>query len=109
MLHPTPKEGVGISSKTVLAINYKQTKREIGFQITALFSNSYITNSSALRTKFIQGVALFRPDLTINQTVYTNFYIDPNTFSYDRKSHNKVLILSILLVVTILFIIYSLI
>ncbi|WP_060873519.1 hypothetical protein [Myroides odoratus] len=64
--------------------------------------NYYSGNRHLLRRHFIQGIKLFRPDLNIAPYVYSEFYINPKTFEYNKKSHLKVIILSTLFLILIL-------
>ncbi|MDR2223430.1 MAG: hypothetical protein LBE34_11935 [Flavobacteriaceae bacterium] len=102
----TRTEGIGASSKTVLMAHHKQQLRKLSFQNTFIFSNQYITNSGALRAHYIQGITLFRPDLKIDPSVFTNFHIHPQTFAYNQKDLKKALLLSIIFICVILSIIY---
>jgi len=59
---------------------------------------SYASNHRALRQHFIQGVELFRPDLSIDPAVFNEYFINPDTFEFDRKSHRNVIIFTVLFV-----------
>lgn len=75
----------------------------VHFRITDLFYSYYTGNSRILRQHFIQGVAVFRPELRIAPNVYANFYIEPKTFAFDKRKYLKtVLIVVILLLLFIL-------
>jgi len=65
---------------------------------------SYFTkNKRLMRSHFILGIALFRPDLQIDPLVYSEFLIDPETFEFRKKEYWKTLIFaSIFLILTFL-------
>lgn len=51
---------------------------------------------------FLQGVSLFCPHLRISQAVYADYYINPNTFEFNKKAHMITYVLAILVIVIIL-------
>lgn len=63
----------------------------------------YARNSRLLRSHFLRGIKLFRPDLRISPTVYSEFSIHPETFEFDKKEYWKGVILAIIFII-ILFI-----
>src|SRR5690606_35898280 len=63
---------------TELRVFVNRKEQSVLFGTDAGYSY-YSGNSRALRSHFIQGIKLFRPDLRIAQWVYSNFYINPET------------------------------
>lgn len=61
----------------------------------------YARNNRCLRSQFIRGIKLFRPDLRISPNVYTEFSIHPETFEFDKKSYRIGIVLAILFVILI--------
>lgn len=63
---------------------------------------SYFTrNSRILRSHFLRGIALFRPDLRIDPFIYSEFSIHPETYEFDKKNYRTGIILAIILVILI--------
>src|SRR5699024_10389206 len=49
---------------------------------------SYFTrNSRILRSHFLRGIALFRPDLRIDPFIYSEFSIHPETYEFVKKNY----------------------
>lgn len=61
----------------------------------------YARNSRILRSHFLRGIALFRPDLRIDPYIYSEFSIDPDTYEFDKKGYWKAIILATLFVILI--------
>lgn len=83
----------------------KIINRSISFD-TDIFYGHYTSNKSDLIGRFLLGVRLFRPDLKVCDTVYSNFYIHRETFAFDRKNHRKVMVGSAIFVSIIVYLIY---
>ncbi|MEC4053606.1 hypothetical protein VSP10_12495 [Myroides odoratimimus] len=98
--------GVNISSKTVLKVLYNQQERIVSFQNTDIFYTSISTNSRELRQHFLQGVTLYRPDLRIADSVYTDFFINPSSFEFDKKGYKKTMIIALIISIIILAIVF---
>src|SRR5690554_1851039 len=63
---------------------------------------SYFTrNSRILRSQFLRGIKLFRPDLRIDPFIYSEFSIHPETYDFDTKNDRTGIILAIILVILI--------
>lgn len=73
---------------------------------TDIFYGKYTGNKSDLIGRFILGVHLFRPDLTVCDTVYSHFYINRDTYAFDKKSHLKVMIGAAIAIIVIVYLIY---
>lgn len=73
---------------------------------TDIFYGQYTGNKSDLIGRFILGVHLFRPDLTVCDTVYSYFYINRDTYTFDKKSHLKVMIGAFITISIIVYLIY---
>lgn len=73
---------------------------------TEVFYGQYTGNKSDLIGRFILGVQLFRPDLKVCDTVYSNFYINRDTYTFDKKSHLKVMIGASITIFIIVYLIY---
>lgn len=65
-------------------------------------NNFYSLNEKALRAHFIQGISLFRPDLTISESVYSNFYIRKEDYEFDKKNYIRTIIGAIILIIAII-------
>lgn len=64
-----------------------------------------VKNKSALYAHFMQGIAIFRPDLTIDPMALKSFSIDPNTWKVNNKGVSKggrFLLLAVFIVVGII-------
>jgi len=59
----------------------------------------YAGNSRTLRSHFIQGVTLFRPDLRIAPNVYSEFSIHPETFEFDKKVYWQAIVVAIIFII----------
>lgn len=47
----------------------------------------FAKNKRLMRSHFIRGIALFRPDLQIDPLVYSEFLIDPETFEFRKNEY----------------------
>ena len=47
----------------------------------------YARNSRILRSHFLRGIALFRPDLRIDPFIYSEFSIHPETYEFVKKNY----------------------
>lgn len=61
----------------------------------------YAGNSRTLRSHFIQGITLFRPDLRIAPNVYSEFSIHPETFEFDKKVYWQAIVMAIIFIILI--------
>lgn len=59
----------------------------------------YAGNSRKLRSHFIQGITLFRPDLRIAPNVYSEFSIHPQTFEFDKKVYWQAMVVAIIFII----------
>jgi len=59
----------------------------------------YAGNSRKLRSHFIQGITLFRPDLRIAPNVYSEFSIHPQTFEFDKKVYWQAIVVAIIFII----------
>ncbi|MDM1396101.1 hypothetical protein HX049_02760 [Myroides odoratimimus] len=98
--------GVNVSSKTVLKVFYNHQERTVSFQNTDIFYTYLSTNSRELRQHFLQGVTLYRPDLKIADSVFADFFIQPNTFEFDKKEQKKTMIIALIIFLAILAIVF---
>lgn len=92
----------------MLAVGIDRNETKVVFDGTHLGSMYYITNARALRARFIEGIARFRPDLKIDPFVFEEFSIHPEKFTFDGKRYMKhvgetVIMSGILLLVSVLF------
>ncbi len=51
---------------------------------------------------FLQGVALFRPDLKVSPSVFAAYYINPETFAYNKAGFRSTVITVIVLIMLLL-------
>lgn len=80
-------------------------RRELNFQ-GARFGHTWFRNRHALIGKYLQGIHLFRPDIRISPSVFSHFYIDKQTFLYDRGRRIRTEVAAWVLVVIVLFVIW---
>ena len=73
----------------MLAVGIDRSETKVVFDGTHLGSMYYIKNARALRARFIEGIALFRPDLRIDPFVFEEFSIHPEKFTFDGKQYMK--------------------
>ena len=59
----------------------------------------YARNNRLLRSHFLRGIALFRPDLRIDPFIYSEFSIHPVTSEFDKKNYRTGIILAIIFVI----------
>ena len=85
---------------------YNHQERTVSFQNTDIFYTSISTNSRELRQHFLQGVTLYRPDLRIADSVYTDFFINPSSFEFDKKGYKKTMIIALIISIIILAIVF---
>lgn len=64
---------------------------------------SYAQNHRTLRSHFLHGIKIFRPDLVIDPIVYQHYFINPETFEFEKKAHRNVIIWTIVFVVLLFF------
>lgn len=67
---------------------------------------SYAQNHRILRSHFLHGIKIFRSDLVIDPMVYQHFFINPETFEFEKKEHRNIIIWTIVFIVILFFIIY---
>lgn len=77
------------NKRYVLTLNNKGSLVKVDFEGVDAGYRYYVGNLKALRRRFIQGVAYFRPDLKIDPFVFDEFCIHPETFTFDRKRYMK--------------------
>jgi len=77
---------------TELRVFYDGQERSVRFHNDAAYSY-HPGNLRELRSHFIRGITLFRPDLRVGSQVYSNFFINPETFEFDKKYYWKTMIL----------------
>lgn len=51
---------------------------------------------------FLQGITLFRPDLKISKSVFSEYYINPRTFEYDKAGFRNTVITVVVAIILIL-------
>ncbi|WP_089739325.1 hypothetical protein [Chryseobacterium jejuense] len=73
----------------MLAVGIDRSEIKVVFDGTHLGSMYYIKNARALRARFIEGIARFRPDLRIDPLVFEEFSIHPEKFTFDGKRYMK--------------------
>lgn len=71
----------------LLAVRIDHNETKVVFDGTHLGSRYYIKNARALRARFMEGIARFRPDLRIDPLVFEEFSIHPEKFTFDRKRY----------------------
>lgn len=86
----------------VLRVVVKGTEQTVYFENTDAAYSYYSGNSRLLRSLFIQGIKLFRPDLRIAKWVYSDFFIHPETYEFDKKNYWKTIVAVIIFIMLIL-------
>lgn len=94
--------GINESRRTVLKLFHQGIEKSILFQHTNIFFTRLSINTRDLRSHFIQGITLFRPDLKISQQVFTSFFINPTNFEFDKKKYIQTIFLAIILIIIII-------
>ncbi|UKB84726.1 hypothetical protein LF887_03520 [Chryseobacterium sp. MEBOG06] len=94
----------------MLAVGIDRSETKVAFDGTHLGSIYYIKNARALRARFVEGIAHFRPDLRIDPLVFEEFSIHPEKFTFDGKRYMKHIIeiavtVSVLLLISVLILI----
>lgn len=83
---------IGRYGPTELSVFFNDWERTVQFTNTDAAYSYYSGNSRLLRSHFIQGITLFRPDLRIASHVYSAFYIHPETFEFDKKNYRTTIV-----------------
>jgi len=92
---------IGRYGPTELRVFYDGWERSVRFHTDAGHSY-YPGNVRELRSHFIRGITLFRPDLRVASYVYSAFFINPETYEFDKKDYWKTMILVGILIILIL-------
>ena len=100
---PVPVDGHNL---VYLKAFYGGKEIRVDFTRIDIAFGSYAKNHRVLRSHFLNGVKIFRTDLVIDPSVYKQFFINPETFEYEKKQQGKALIWTVLLIVTLFFVIY---
>ena len=82
---------MGRYGPTVLRVFYDGLERSVRFH-TDVGHSYYPGNVRELRSHFIRGITLFRPDLRVASYVYSVFFINPETFEFDKKDYWKTMV-----------------
>nr|WP_315032958.1 hypothetical protein [uncultured Chryseobacterium sp.] len=93
---------VGLSYRVktwILQIRYEGSGVDVDFNKMDPGFSYFVRNTKALRRKFIQGIAYFRPDVTINPSVFDVFYINPRNFEFDIKKYWKMTLSTIAMLI----------
>src|SRR5690606_15810500 len=85
--------------QTFLKVFLKGNEQKVHFFHPNVAYSYYARNSRLLRSHFIQGITLFRPDLRIAPNVYSEFSIHPQTFEFDKKEHWKAIVFAIIFII----------
>lgn len=75
-----------------LEIKYDGSGEKVDFDRIDPGLTYYTGNTRVLRRRFVQGIACFRPDISIDPFVFEAFYIHPGTFTFDRKKYWKIML-----------------
>ncbi|WP_335966360.1 hypothetical protein [Galbibacter sp. PAP.153] len=94
--------GVTPYSSTRLIIFYQGNEKHITFSNTDVIYTGATGNWRELRGHFIQGIALFCPHLTISESVYSDFFIHPETFEFNAKEFKKTFLFAAIFILIIL-------
>ncbi|SEH95768.1 hypothetical protein SAMN02927937_02379 [Paenimyroides aquimaris] len=93
--------GTTTYSQTFLKVFLKGNEQKVRFFHPDVAYSYYARNSRLLRSHFIQGVTLFRPDLRIAPHVYSEFSIHPETFDFDKKEYWKAIVIAIIFIILV--------
>lgn len=75
-----------------LEIKYDDSHQKVDFDRIDPGFTYYTGNTRVLRRRFVQGIACFRPDISIDPFVFEAFYIHPETFTFDKKNYGKTML-----------------
>ncbi|MFD1631035.1 hypothetical protein [Pseudopedobacter beijingensis] len=92
----------GRYSITELKVFHNNIEKSISFRNTDILYTNFTRNHRELRRYFLQGITLFRPDLSVSSTVYSNFFIHPETFEFDKKEFVKTVVLTAIIIIILL-------
>jgi len=84
-----------------LKVFLKGNEQKVRFFHPDVAYSYYAGNSRLLRSRFIQGITLFRPDLRIAPNVYSEFSIHRKTFEFDKKEHWKAIVMGIIIIILV--------
>jgi len=84
-----------------LNVFLKGNEQKVHFLHPDVAYSYYARNSRLLRSPFIQGITLFRPDLRIAPNVYSEFSIHPQTFEFDKRGHLAAIVMGIIILIFI--------
>lgn len=87
--------------QTFLKVFLKGNEQKVHFFHPDVAYSYYARNSRLLRSHFIQGITLFRPDLRIAPNVYSEFSIHPQTFEFDKKGYWKAIVIAIIFIILV--------
>ncbi|MDV4043728.1 hypothetical protein CMT37_12975 [Elizabethkingia anophelis] len=95
-------ETIGRYAPTLLYVYINGKKRSIRFNNTNIISSYYIGNHYTLRRYFVHGVSLFRPDLKIAPSIYSDFFIRKEDYGFDKMKFWKT-ILAVIILTAVIF------
>lgn len=72
-----------------LIVNIKQNGLIVQAVVSINLDFYILNNRYVLYAHFIKGIQTFRPDLTIDHLVYSNYYIDQKSQLYSRANQKK--------------------
>lgn len=80
-------ESFAVDGRNTVYLKAFYDDREIlvDFQRIDVAFGSYAQNHRKLRSHFLNGIKIFRPDLSIDPLVYNEFFINPETFQFEKK------------------------
>lgn len=91
-----------------LRVNLKQNGLIVQAIVAIKLDFNILSNKYMLYAHFIRGIHIFRPELTIDHLIYSNYYIDQKSQLYSRASQNKDRIAMFFLALTAFGLIYLL-
>ncbi len=78
-----------VKKSWVLTLRVEGKETRVLFNETDPGYSYYTRNARALRARFIEGIAHFRPDLKIDPFVFKELCIHPEKFTFDRRRYRK--------------------
>jgi|GEM_PF-659906 len=72
-----------------LRVNLKQNGLIVQAIVAMKLDFNILSNKYMLYAHFIRGIHIFRPELTIDHLIYSNYYIDQKSQLYSKANQNK--------------------
>ncbi|MFD2909019.1 hypothetical protein ACFSX9_09740 [Flavobacterium ardleyense] len=90
------------TAPALLIVRINRLEHAINFRKTDLFYSYYTKNHRALLAHFIKGVKIFRPDLRISSSVYSEFCIDEKTMQFNKRLYWKTIAMVLVFLIIVI-------